>query len=167
MPLQLGRVWFAEKDVENRLTWENGGRSNKGNSPEEVVAAAAWADEGRRKHAILEDMDLLGGKCKQVANVRNPDTFPLSLYEQILPTDMCYSKKPHMENKRDSLTPISFSEFFFLLFLAVLFFKPQWFPKQSLRYQQRSDITYVFINEPIDFVIQQTASLLVPDTVMH
>lgn len=62
MPLQVGRVWFAEQDVENGLTWENGGRSNKANGPEEVLAAAARAGEGRRKYAVLEDMDLLGGK---------------------------------------------------------------------------------------------------------
>lgn len=160
MPLQLRRVWFAEKDVENGLVWGKGGRSNKAHGPEEVLAAVAWAGEGRRKYAILEDMDLLGGKCKQMANLRNPDTFPLYLYKQTLPTDMRYSKKAHMENKRDSLVPHFFFWKIFLLFLAVLFFQSQWFPKQILRYQQRSDSTYVFLSEPIDFIIQQTASLI-------
>lgn len=75
-------VW--RKDMENGLTWENRGRSNKVNGPKEVLAAAAWAGEVGRKYAVLEGMDLLGDKCKQVANVRNPDTFPLYLYEPLI-----------------------------------------------------------------------------------
>lgn len=65
MSLQLGRVWFAEKDVENDLTWENRGRSNKANAPHLVLAAAAWAGEGKRKHAVLEDTDLFVGRQMQ------------------------------------------------------------------------------------------------------
>lgn len=74
------------------------------NGPGMVLAAAEWAGEGGRKY-VLEDIDPLGDKCKQVANVRNADTFPLYLYEQPLATDMCYSKNAHMENKRDSSIP--------------------------------------------------------------
>lgn len=79
--------------MENSLAWENRRRSNKANGPKEVLAAAEWAGEGRRKYAALGDIDPLGDKCKQVANVGNPDTFPLYLYEQPLATDMCYSNK--------------------------------------------------------------------------
>lgn len=49
MPLQLGRVWFAEKDVENGLIREKRRRSNKANGSEEVLAAATWIGGGRRK----------------------------------------------------------------------------------------------------------------------
>lgn len=79
VPLQLGRVWFAEKVVENGLIREKRGRSNKANGSEEVLAAATWIGGGRRKCAVLEDMDLLGGKGKQVATIRNPNAFPLYL----------------------------------------------------------------------------------------
>lgn len=53
------------------------------------------------------------------------------------------------------------------MLVLIFFSQSQWFAKQILRYQQRSDITYIFFNEPIDFVIQQTVSLPFPDTVMH
>lgn len=48
---------------------------------------------GRKEIGSIKGIDPLGDKRKQVANVGNPDTLSLYLYEQPLVTDMCHSKK--------------------------------------------------------------------------